>query len=69
MKPCPISFGDCPDCEFHREGECQHKGITLPWADKFRQIIGENSGPEDIINKFEQYATEQEEAINQRWNE
>lgn len=21
---CPVSFGDCPDCEFWREYECQY---------------------------------------------
>ncbi len=24
-KQCPISFGDCPDCEFWIAGECTHK--------------------------------------------
>jgi len=22
---CPIQFGDCPDCEHYKEGECQYE--------------------------------------------
>ena len=23
-RTCPIGFGDCPDCEYWKEGECQY---------------------------------------------
>ena len=41
--------------------------ITLPWADKFRELIDTNEHDVDIVIEFIDYIQEQEEKINEKW--
>ena len=44
------------------------KIITLPWADKFRELNEKTISPEEVVRRFTKYCEEQEKRITEDWN-
>ena len=55
-----------PDLDFQAEGG---KRITLPWANKFRELMIKNIFYEETCAQFLKYCYRMETEINKRWKE
>ncbi|MFA5132980.1 MAG: hypothetical protein WC444_06665 [Candidatus Paceibacterota bacterium] len=41
--------------------------MTLPWANKFRELVKNSSSSPEIIMKFTKYCDEQERKLMEAW--
>ena len=45
----------------------ENKQITLPWASKFKELIGSELSETEIIKRYREYIIEQEKEVNDKW--
>ena len=43
--------------------------VTLPWADKFRELCRTCSDPQDILREFKIYYEQKEKEHRELWNQ